>query len=78
MSATGVLVYRANDGTSAADTQLAWLDRSGKEIARVGAAAAIRGFELSPQEDRVVLHLEDGNGAGDVWIADIERGCTRD
>jgi serine/threonine protein kinase len=74
VSANGVLVYRATEGVSAADSQLAWLDRSGKDISRVGSAASIRGFELSPAGDRAVFHVEERPGSGDLWIADIERG----
>ena len=73
VSSNGVLVYRAGSGEISGDSQLAWLDRSGKEIATLGPPAAIRGLELSPTGERAALHTEDANDTGDIWIADLQR-----
>ena len=73
VSANGVLVYRAGTSTTDNDSQLAWFDRSGKELRTVGRAMSVRGLDLSPSGDRAVIHREEGNGAGDLWIMDVER-----
>jgi Tol biopolymer transport system component len=71
-SGTGVLVYRPGDSSGVADSQLAWVDRSGRELALVGQAFAYRGLALSPDGTRAVVHREDG----DLWVLDLERGST--
>jgi serine/threonine protein kinase len=73
VSTNGVLVYRAGTSTTGNDSQLAWFDRSGKELRTVGPAMSIRGLDLSPSGDRAVIHREEGNGSGDLWIVDVER-----
>jgi Tol biopolymer transport system component len=61
-------------GEVAADSQLAWLDRSGRELGTLGSPATIRGVELSPDGRRVAIHTEDGQDRGDIWVIDVERG----
>jgi Tol biopolymer transport system component len=34
---------------------------------------SIRGLDLSPSGDRALIHREDGTGAGDLWMIDVER-----
>jgi serine/threonine protein kinase len=72
-SENGVLAYRA--GASAARTQLAWFDRSGKQISVLGDPAGYADVELSPDEKRVsVSVLDPGRGTRDIWIYDVARG----
>jgi Tol biopolymer transport system component len=73
-SSTGVLAYMRSLGEVAADSQLAWLDRSGRELGTLGSPATIRGVELSPDGRRVAIHTEDGQDRGDIWVIDVERG----
>jgi hypothetical protein len=74
VSESGVLAYRSGSG-SGADSQLAWVDRTGKEIVTVGPASSYRGVHLSPDAARAALHREDNPG-GDVWILDLVRGSN--
>ncbi len=67
VSAGGILVYEANLNRT---SQLAWLDRFGKELGKVGGIQDERGISLSP----------DGMAAGTVrmnqgiWLYDVQRG----
>jgi serine/threonine protein kinase len=66
-SAGGILVYEANFTRT---SQLVWLDRSGKQLDKVGGIQDERGASLSP----------DGMTAGTVrmnqgiWLYDVQRG----
>jgi eukaryotic-like serine/threonine-protein kinase len=66
-SASGILVYETDLGRS---SQLKWLDRSGKELGKVG----------SIQEERLVALSPDGKTAATVrtnqgiWLYDVQRG----
>jgi dipeptidyl aminopeptidase/acylaminoacyl peptidase len=61
---------------AARTAQLAWFDRTGKELRSVGTASAFRGLELSPDGKRVAIHRHDGTG-GDIWILDSQSGSSR-
>jgi Tol biopolymer transport system component len=74
VSATGVLVYMRGLGERAADSQLAWLDRTGSELGTLGETATIRGVELSPDGRHVAFHTDDGRERGDIWVLDVDRG----
>ena len=74
VSATGVLVYMRGLGETAADSQLAWLDRNGRELSTLGQPATIRGVELSPDGRRVAIHTDEGPERGDIWMLDVDRG----
>jgi eukaryotic-like serine/threonine-protein kinase len=71
-SSTGVLTYR-NAVSSGDDLQLTWLDRAGKPIRTVGAAAQYYGVDLAPDGQRIAVHRHADQG-GDIWVADSERG----
>jgi eukaryotic-like serine/threonine-protein kinase len=77
-SASGVLVYRT--GVALLPVQLAWVDRSGKDIGKVGQPKAYRGIDLSPDGQRIVLHLHEPisgtvtPGGGGLWLLDTTRG----
>jgi len=70
-SAAGPIVYSTG---GAAERQLAWFDRSGKQVATLGGMdAAAFNLELSPDGRRVALdRLTNTNR--DVWLMDAARG----
>src|SRR5262249_19107267 len=67
VSAGGVLVYQP---TTSSSNQFAWVDRSGRQIATVGARGRFRSFDVSPDGRR--LAYED-TAKGDIWILDLDR-----
>ena len=71
VSENGILIYRT--GTSGQDLQLAWLDRSGKLIEKIGTPASYRGPNISPDGKRIAVHRHEGGG-GDIWIFEAGRG----
>jgi len=83
VSRDGTLVYRLEDGltslTGGPETWLwqpAWVDREGRELAKVGPYKNYRGLEVSPDGTRVALHRHEEAG-GDVWIAEPTGTDTR-
>ena len=64
----GTLIY--NTGVGAAQSVLTWMDRSGKELGRIGDPAIIANPTLSPDGARVALDISDQTANNvDVWIA---------
>jgi serine/threonine protein kinase/Tol biopolymer transport system component len=62
VSATGVLVYRSSRPTSASVSQLAWYDREGRELRRVGDPNAYMSAAVSPDGRSVLIEkLADGH-----------------
>ena len=80
----GTLVYGQVDNSTTIDVgnqqlrvwQPAWVDRSGREIAKVGSYQMYRGAEVSPDGKRIALHRHDESG-GDVWIIEPTGTDTR-
>jgi Tol biopolymer transport system component len=80
----GTLVYGEVDpglGLDAGNQQLrqwqpAWVDRLGREIAKVGSYQLYRGLEVAPDGKRIALHRHDEPG-GDVWIIEPTGTDTR-
>jgi Tol biopolymer transport system component/predicted Ser/Thr protein kinase len=70
-SDTGLLLYGAFHRLS----QLAWLDRTGKLISRVGEEMDLRMFRLSPDERHIAVQL-GSTGGSDLWLLDAERGIS--
>jgi Tol biopolymer transport system component len=71
-SANGLLLY----ASSAAVTQLEWVDRTGKLLRELGAPVeGILNFRLSPDERSVVVQRNSG-GVWDLWLTDTERGLA--
>ena len=71
----------SNEGTLAfvggrrgGEAQLAWFDREGSEVERIGKPQAILQLALSPDEQTVALSLRDDSGA-DIWLHDLARGA---
>jgi Tol biopolymer transport system component len=73
VSESGVLAFRT--GNANAPVQLTWFDRAGRELAKVGQLKDYRGMDLSPDGQRIVLHLHDAaSGGGSLWMLDPARG----
>ena len=71
-SDNGVLVYRRSPA-NAADKQLTWFDRAGRQLEQVGPKQNYINLELSPNGDRIAVDMiSDGNR--DVWVIDVARG----
>jgi len=66
-SASGILAYATNLGRA---NQLTWLDRSGKELSRVGSIQENRHVALSP--DGKTAATERTNQG--IWLYDMQRG----
>jgi Tol biopolymer transport system component len=63
----GTLIYNTDVG--AAQSVLTWIDRSGKELARIGGTAVMANPTLSPDGSRVALDVSDQKANNvDVWI----------
>jgi hypothetical protein len=63
----GTLIY--NTSVGAAQSALTWIDRSGKELGRIGDPAVIANPSLSPDGSRVALDISDEKANNvDVWI----------
>jgi eukaryotic-like serine/threonine-protein kinase len=72
VSNTGLLLYRKSSG-NAADKQLTWFDRTGRQLEPLGPKGNYGNVELSPTGDRVAVDMiTEGNG--DVWVIDVARG----
>ena len=73
----GEVVY--NTGVGAVLSALTWVDRSGKELGRIGEPAVIANPTLSPDDSRVAVDITDlKNNNVDVWLlSTIGAGNTR-
>nr|MBA3257663.1 protein kinase [Pyrinomonadaceae bacterium] len=70
ISENGVLAHMSNVKTS----QLAWLDRGGREAGTVTAPGDHYAQRLSPDGQKVVMAISDARtGSADLWIQDIAR-----
>ena len=74
VSTTGTLVFRP--GTSGA-TQLTWLDRAGKELAKVGPPGEYINPELSPDGKQISFQRRNAQGDRDIWQLNVERGAAQ-
>jgi Tol biopolymer transport system component/tRNA A-37 threonylcarbamoyl transferase component Bud32 len=72
VSETGLLLYRKASAT-AANKQLTWLDRAGRQLGSVATPANYGNVELSPNGDRVAVDILTNNNR-DVWVIDLARG----
>jgi dipeptidyl aminopeptidase/acylaminoacyl peptidase len=68
-SRNGILTFA--EGTSGADRQLLWVDRSGKKVGEVPGADAYGDQQISPDGKRVSFTL--GSSGSAIWIYDIAR-----
>jgi len=70
ISQTGVLAYDSNSGK----TQLAWIDRNGRQLSSVSQPSNYFRPWLSPDEKQVAVDDVDAQGNRDIWIIDLARG----
>jgi Tol biopolymer transport system component len=72
VSDAGVLAYRAGADPK---TQLAWFDRSGKQLGAAGPAGVYDDPWLSPDEKRVAIRRNDPQtGSDNIWLMDLASG----
>jgi len=73
-SAAGLIAYRTGPA-GGGKSQLTWFDRSGHQLANVGAPFPLThpSPSLSPDGRQVAL-FRNVNGNVDVWLLDVERG----
>ncbi len=63
----GTLIY--NTSVGAAESALTWMDRSGKELSRIGQPAIMANPTLSPDGNRVAIDISDEKASNvDIWI----------
>jgi WD40 repeat protein len=74
VSQTGNLVYLADVFVS----KMAWLDRSGRELGKIGNPDRFVAARLSPDGKQVAASIADSQtGSGDLWIYDLNGGRSR-
>jgi eukaryotic-like serine/threonine-protein kinase len=74
-SINDVLVYRT--GGVGGSYQLAWFDRQGKVLGRVGEAGAYATLALSPDGKRAIVGRLDPQGQNvALWLLDLSRGTS--
>lgn len=72
VSDNGILVFQVGGGFR---SQLAWFDRSGTELARLGEPADYADVRLSPDGMRAAVSVLDPMaGTRDLWTFDVARG----
>jgi Tol biopolymer transport system component len=75
VSPAGTLAYFSGAGVRG-QVQLAWVDRSGRQITNVGAPGHFGQIALSPDERNVALEVPSSGNAFDLWVMDIARGVA--
>lgn len=73
VSAGGVLVYRAGQGSS----QLAWFDREGKVIQTLGEPGVYRFPDLSADERWLAVERQEPNYGSSISLLDLRHGNWR-
>jgi Tol biopolymer transport system component len=72
-AAGGRLIYRS----ASPNSQLTWVDRAGKSIAKFGDARHFGNFQIAPDQKHVAVEQLDADGRGDdLWLVDPERNIT--
>jgi Tol biopolymer transport system component/predicted Ser/Thr protein kinase len=55
-------------------TELKWMDRNGRDLGSLGAAAICSNFRLAPDEARVIEEITDPRrSTPDLWLLDVSR-----
>ncbi|HTK74012.1 MAG TPA: protein kinase, partial [Gemmataceae bacterium] len=70
VSSDGTLAYLAGAGPK---TQLAWFDRTGTEVGRLGQPEDQLAPRLSPDEKRVAVARRGAQGQVDIWLLELAR-----
>ena len=69
-SENGLLTYV--EGTSGADRQLVWFDRTGKQVGAVPGGDAYAAPRISPDGKRIAFYLD--SSSRDIWSYDVTHG----
>ena len=72
-SERGTLIYRSS---SAAQTQLVWVDRTGKQAGVAASSGLYETVALSPDDKRLAFDRVGPSGSNDVWLMELQRGIT--
>ncbi len=71
----GTLIY--NTGVGAAQSALTWMDRSGKELSRIGEPGVMANPTLSPDGSRVAVDISDLKANNvDIWIESTTKAAN--
>jgi len=74
-SETGALAYLPGSGV--VNSILVWVDRTGKELGKVGEPGAYRDFALSPDGTRLAVGIYDTRAnSDDLWVVDLKRNAA--
>ena len=73
-SHNGVLVFRG--GAGAPQTQLTWVDRTGRDVGTVGGPSQYGVFDLSRDGKRLAFDGGSNASNSDVWILELARNVT--
>jgi Tol biopolymer transport system component len=73
VSSAGQLAYRTGGD---AKSQLAWFDRAGKEIGRLGQPEEQFNPSISPDQKRVAIARRDRQGQTDIWLLELGRDAS--
>jgi Tol biopolymer transport system component/tRNA A-37 threonylcarbamoyl transferase component Bud32 len=71
VSGDNELLYQPGSNT-VGDTDLLWMDRSGKVLGRVAERGSYKGGRLSRDGKRLAVSL--GDPSTNIWVLDLERG----
>jgi eukaryotic-like serine/threonine-protein kinase len=71
VAGNGMLVYLA--GSPGDENQLTWLDRSGRELGKVGPPRDQRAVALSPDQKSLVLTTPRNSSRPGLWLRDLDR-----
>ena len=72
VSQNGAIAYQA--GATASTSELVWMDRTGKELGKIGAADTYFDLALSPDGSRLAYTLNDARAdTKDIWVRDLAR-----
>jgi dipeptidyl aminopeptidase/acylaminoacyl peptidase len=67
----GTLIYAKAGGIDS--VQLAWWDRTGRQVGLFGPPGTYENFRLAPDERRIAFSRAEAGNPGDVWVQDSVR-----
>ncbi|KAA3632832.1 MAG: hypothetical protein DWP97_10305 [Calditrichaeota bacterium] len=71
ISDNGTLLYHSS--STNATSQFEWVDRTGKEISKIGAVGNYYDGDLSPDESKIVYALQEDGNNSNIWVYDLKR-----
>jgi Tol biopolymer transport system component len=74
VGAGGALAFSAQ--SALATSQLTWVDRSGKQLDRIGDAGNYFGIAASPDHKKVVLERSELTGEIGIWLVEFTNGIA--